>query len=94
MQVYRGYVDDPRITDHAWIETTAFHFHCPKEVGDKLPLAAGDDAGKVMWLDVSMASETYRQLYGAHRALIDEAVWAGWSRGDLSCGMVAPPGAH
>ena len=36
--VYQGYVDDPRTTDHAWIETTAFHFHCPPEVGDKLPL--------------------------------------------------------
>jgi len=91
-QVYRGYVDDPRITDNAWIETTAFHFHCPREVGDKLPLAAGDDAGKVMWLDVSMANETYRELYGAHRALIDEAIWGGWARGELSCGMVAPVG--
>ena len=46
-QVYRGYVDDPRHTDNAWIETTAFHFHCPPEIGDKLPLAAGDDAGQV-----------------------------------------------
>ena len=29
--VFRGYVDDPRNTDHAWIETTAFHFHCSDE---------------------------------------------------------------
>jgi ADP-ribose pyrophosphatase len=36
--VYRGYVDDPRTTDHAWIETTAFHFHCPPEIG--APLAS------------------------------------------------------
>ena len=27
-EVYRGYVDDPRNTDNAWTETTAFHFHC------------------------------------------------------------------
>lgn len=27
MQVYRGYVDDPRNTDNAWMETTAFNFH-------------------------------------------------------------------
>merc|ERR1719335_375105 len=26
-QSYRGYVDDPRNTDNAWMETTAFHFH-------------------------------------------------------------------
>jgi ADP-ribose pyrophosphatase len=31
-------VDDPRTTDHAWIETTAFHFHCPPEIG--APLAS------------------------------------------------------
>ena len=41
--VYRGYVDDPRNTDHAWIETTAFHFHCNKELGSMLPLESGDD---------------------------------------------------
>ena len=46
-QVYRGYVDDPRATDHAWMETTAFHFHCSPEIGRRLPLKAGDDAGQV-----------------------------------------------
>lgn len=88
-QVYRGYVDDPRSTDNAWMETTAFHFHCSPELGTRLPLAAGDDAGKVMWLDVSMGEEKYRSLYGAHRALIDEAVWSAWSRGELQCELVA-----
>jgi len=87
-QVYRGYVDDPRSTDNSWMETTAFHFHCTPKIASKLPLKAGDDAGQVMWLDVSMANETYRNLYGAHRALIDEAVFASWSRGDLSCDIV------
>ena len=29
--VYKGYVDDPRNTDNAWIETTAVHFHCNDE---------------------------------------------------------------
>jgi len=87
-QVYRGYVDDPRATDNAWMETTAFHFHCPPEVGDKLPLAAGDDAGQVMWLDVSADNDTYRNLYGAHRALIDEAVFGAWARGELQATMI------
>ena len=27
VQVYVGYVDDPRNTDNAWIETTALNFH-------------------------------------------------------------------
>lgn len=88
VQVYRGYVDDPRATDNAWMETTAFHFHCPPEVGDKLPLAAGDDAGQVMWLDVSADNDTYRNLYGAHRALIDEAVFGAWARGELQATMI------
>lgn len=91
-QVYRGYVDDPRSTDNAWLETTAFHFHCSEKIASKLPLKAGDDAGQVMWLDVSMANETYRNLYGAHRALIDEAVFAAWSRAEFKCSIVEKTG--
>jgi ADP-ribose pyrophosphatase YjhB (NUDIX family) len=53
--VYRGYVDDPRNTDNAWMETTAFHFHCDAEMGALLPLHAGDDAADVTWLDVDEA---------------------------------------
>ena len=87
-QVYRGYVDDPRATDNAWMETTAFHFHCSPEIGRRLPLKAGDDAGQVMWLDVSMADETYCNLYGGHRSLIDEAVWGAWGRGEMRAGIV------
>lgn len=26
-QIYEGYIDDPRNTDNAWIETVAYHFH-------------------------------------------------------------------
>ena len=38
--VYRSYVDDPRNTDNAWMETTAFHFHCSDEAGRLLRLGA------------------------------------------------------
>lgn len=27
LQVYKGYVDDPRNTDNAWMETVAVNFH-------------------------------------------------------------------
>ena len=27
IQVYKGYVDDPRNTDNAWMETVAVNFH-------------------------------------------------------------------
>lgn len=73
-KIYRGYVDDPRATDNAWMESTAFHFHCPDEIASKLPLKAGDDAGQVMWMDVSESNELYRNLYGSHKHLIEEAV--------------------
>ncbi|VDQ01181.1 unnamed protein product [Trichobilharzia regenti] len=40
--IYKGYVDDPRNTDNAWMETVAVNFH--DEQGDSLalfPLTAG-----------------------------------------------------
>ena len=76
-QVYRGYIDDPRNTDNAWTETTAFHFHCPAQVGAQLQLRSGDDAVAVKWLDVDsegMQQDAYLALYGAHRSLIERAV--------------------
>jgi ADP-ribose pyrophosphatase len=70
--VYRGYVDDPRNTDNAWMETTAFHFHCDAEMGALLPLHAGDDAADVTWLDVDDADERYVGLYASHKQWVDQ----------------------
>ena len=50
-------VDDPRNTDNAWMETTAYHFHCSNELGALLQLRAGDDAGQVTWLDINLMTE-------------------------------------
>lgn len=69
--VYRGYVDDPRNTDHAWMETTAVHFHCSAELGKQITLAAGDDATAVTWLDVSDDEKRYVNLYASHRDWIE-----------------------
>ncbi|XP_035691921.1 ADP-ribose pyrophosphatase, mitochondrial-like [Branchiostoma floridae] len=52
-EVYRGYVDDPRNTDNAWMETIAVNFH--DEEGNSVArfnLQAGDDANAVAWMDV------------------------------------------
>ena len=65
--VYRGYVDDPRNTDHAWMETTAFHFHCTDELGALLPMHAGDDAAKVRWMTIDPKNPDYVELYASHR---------------------------
>ncbi|XP_030751627.1 ADP-ribose pyrophosphatase, mitochondrial [Sitophilus oryzae] len=53
-EIYKGYVDDPRNTDNAWIETVAVNFHDENSslVG-KFPLKAGDDAANVRWMDIS-----------------------------------------
>jgi ADP-ribose pyrophosphatase len=43
--VYKGYVDDPRNTDNAWMETVAVNIHdSTGSCFDKFDLKAGDDA--------------------------------------------------
>ena len=79
--VYRGYVDDPRNTDNAWMETTAFHFHCNAELGAMLPLHAGDDAAAVRWLDVDPSLPDYSNLYASHKLWVDK-IAAGFSHKD------------
>eukprot|EP00730_Choanoeca_flexa_P018936 TRINITY_DN9235_c0_g3_i1.p1 TRINITY_DN9235_c0_g3~~TRINITY_DN9235_c0_g3_i1.p1 ORF type:complete len:295 (+),score=73.80 TRINITY_DN9235_c0_g3_i1:390-1274(+) len=59
-EIYSGYVDDPRNTDNAWMETTAVNFH--DETGEtfgEVPLQAGDDAGHVKWVEVSNNMDLY-----------------------------------
>ena len=69
--VYEGYVDEPRNTDHAWLETTVFHFHCSAVVGRLLPLNAGDDAKAVRWVDVG--GPEHATLYADHKEWVDRA---------------------
>ena len=69
--VYEGYVDDPRNTDNAWLETTAEAFHCDRQLGSLLQL--GDEGGrKVIWLDVNLAeAPRYANFYASHRQWVD-----------------------
>ena len=74
-EVFVGYVDDPRNTDHAWMETSAFHFHVSDaELAAKLALAAGDDAAHVRWLDVDDSVADFKALYASHRDMVVRAV--------------------
>ncbi len=61
------YVDDPRNTDNAWMETVAFSFHdeTGNEIG-KFDLKAGDDANDLKWIQLSEAL----QLYASHKELL------------------------
>ncbi|XP_014818390.1 PREDICTED: ADP-ribose pyrophosphatase, mitochondrial, partial [Calidris pugnax] len=78
-EVYRGYVDDPRNTDNAWMETEAVNYHDETgETMDNLPLEAGDDAGVVKWVDISEKLK----LYASHSyfiKLVTEKWGAHWS---------------
>ncbi|XP_069508147.1 ADP-ribose pyrophosphatase, mitochondrial isoform X2 [Ambystoma mexicanum] len=66
-EVYKGYVDDPRNTDNAWMETKAVNYHDHTgAVMDNIPLEAGDDAGKVKW--VAIGEEL--SLYASHAYFI------------------------
>lgn len=70
--VYQGYVDDPRNTDNAWMETTAKHLHLDSNLASQLALEAGDDAKSVQWLSVS--SDTLGNLYASHGPMIRKAI--------------------
>lgn len=59
-EIYKGYVDDPRNTDNAWMETVAINFHDEENnVVGKLALKAGDDARNVRWMDINKEINLY-----------------------------------
>jgi ADP-ribose pyrophosphatase len=62
--IYKGYVDDPRNTDNAWLETTAFHTHISFETASMMELKAGDDAKGFQWTTVT--PENIRNFYASH----------------------------
>ncbi|XP_062890586.1 ADP-ribose pyrophosphatase, mitochondrial-like isoform X3 [Mobula hypostoma] len=71
--VYKGYVDDPRNTDNAWMETLAMNFH--DETGDsvgRLNLHAGDDAAAVKWMDIQQT----QKLYASHTQFLHQVARA------------------
>uniref|UniRef100_A0A1I8NHG4 Nudix hydrolase domain-containing protein n=1 Tax=Musca domestica TaxID=7370 RepID=A0A1I8NHG4_MUSDO len=70
-EVYKGYVDDYRNTDNAWMETVAYNFH--DETGThvgKLKLSAGDDAAKVQWMDL----DRNKELHANHSWIIEKII--------------------
>ncbi|CAG0889741.1 unnamed protein product [Darwinula stevensoni] len=68
LEVYHGYVDDPRNTDNAWMETVAYNFHDEDgtSVG-RLSLQAGSDARSVQWMDLS----SHLALYASHSCFLE-----------------------
>jgi ADP-ribose pyrophosphatase YjhB (NUDIX family) len=76
--IYAGYVDDPRNTDNAWMESSVFHLHLTEAlrmtIGERKlnALAAGDDAGAAKWAPVGGLD--YLKLFASHRKFVDLAV--------------------
>ncbi|PIC46828.1 hypothetical protein B9Z55_006394 [Caenorhabditis nigoni] len=66
-ELYRGYVDDPRNTDNAWMETVVFNFHDSNGLLKNVDLQAGDDATALRWIRV----DSKEPLYASHSYFID-----------------------
>lgn len=62
--VYSGYVDDPRNTDNAWMETTVIHTHLAYELASTMRVSAGDDASDFKW--VTITPESLYSFYANH----------------------------
>lgn len=72
--VYKGYVDDPRNTDNAWMETTVVAFLCSEDVVKNLKVKAGDDAKNVDWITCDNSDNRYMNLYASHKYFVDQAI--------------------
>ncbi len=59
-----GYVDDPRNTDNAWMETTIIHTHLAYENASAMQVCAGDDASDFKWLPIT--PESLSSFYANH----------------------------
>jgi ADP-ribose pyrophosphatase len=67
-EIFKGYVDDPRNTDNAWMETVAVNFHDDSnEAVGKFSLQAGDDAKNVKWVDIDKDLD----LYASHSSFVE-----------------------
>ncbi len=52
-QIYRGYVDDPRNTDNAWMETVVYNFHDEDGLKFKgIRLNPGEESTRAKWIDI------------------------------------------
>lgn len=71
--VYQGYVDDPRNTDNAWMETVARHMHLSADHPvAKMEPVAGDDAAKAQWKDLT--PQFIDSLYASHPLFVKAAI--------------------
>ena len=61
---YQGYVDDPRNTDNAWVESLLFVVPLTEKESQRINVRAADDATAAGW--VQLDGSTIRSLYAGH----------------------------
>jgi ADP-ribose pyrophosphatase len=67
--VYQGIGDGPRITDNAWVETSAYHFHlAPESALHNTKQRGLSDARDAKWMTVT--PDLIRSLYANHGELL------------------------
>ena len=71
--IYSGYVNDPRNTDHAWLETCVYLFNINQAQREILlnTMSAGDDAISIKLIDIDNENEIYKNLYANHKEFIE-----------------------
>lgn len=66
IEIFSGYIDDPRNTDHAWMEGSAYLFHVDGPL-QQMQLKAGKMAIDAKWLDIT---PDLLKLYGGHYLIV------------------------
>ncbi|KAL4230550.1 hypothetical protein ACF0H5_010931 [Mactra antiquata] len=64
--IYKGYLDDPRNTDNAWVEAEVWNFHY--DIGDTFDLNIAEGLS-VKWKEVS----PYVKMFGNETVIVQEA---------------------
>ncbi len=64
--IFRGIVDDPRNSEDAWIETSAYLFFAPST----LEVLGGDDAKDAQWHDLA----DLPPLYASHQMIVERGL--------------------
>ena len=71
--IYSGYVNDPRNTDHAWLETCVFLFNINESQREILlkTMSAGDDASSICLIDIDYSNDKYKTMYANHKEFVE-----------------------
>lgn len=68
-KIYEGYVDDPRNTDNAWIESTFYHLHLDKDYNPEFKIQHSE----VIEVDFFNVDDTLQgKMFSSHSAVLKE----------------------